>query len=262
MNAAPPTLDREGGVHKYSRAFKELVERCLVKDPSLRPTAAELLNTPFFKGAKKPSYLVGTILRDLPPLAKRLERRKQASLALHGTIDSWDFPTTLHFPSPTQSVFHRPRHDDHISIDERDEKKDVPDEQIGAPLEIIRDWSLSSMAGQDGVALQSVESPPTAHALSPSKPSLGDGYSDASSSPEWLFTNTSADGTSADSTPISILPPVSPDVPSSSPPSSGLWWRRIRRRSSSQGSKDAAPSRSTFINSVLLGGRGGREAMT
>jgi len=229
-----------------------------------RPTAAELLNTPFFKNAKKTSYLVGTILRDLPPLAKRLERRKQASLALHGTIDSWDFPTTLHFPSPTQSVFHRPRHDDREGIDERDEKRDVSDESTGgAPLEIIRNWSLSSTVGQDHVALESVELSPDTRALSPSKPPLGDGNSAESSSPEWLFANTSADGTSmTESTPISISRPVSPDVPASPPPSSSLWWRRIRRRSTSQSTKDAAPLRSTFINSVLLGGRGGREAMT
>jgi len=31
-----PTLDREGGVYKYSRAFKEIVDSCLVKDPSKR----------------------------------------------------------------------------------------------------------------------------------------------------------------------------------------------------------------------------------
>lgn len=32
----PPSLDREGGVYKYSRAFKEIVDSCLVKDPSKR----------------------------------------------------------------------------------------------------------------------------------------------------------------------------------------------------------------------------------
>jgi serine/threonine-protein kinase OSR1/STK39 len=42
VEAAPPTLDRQGGVHKYSRAFKETVERCLVKDPSLRFTLFKL----------------------------------------------------------------------------------------------------------------------------------------------------------------------------------------------------------------------------
>ena len=201
---------------------------------------------------------------DLPALAKRLERRKQASLALLGTTDSWDFPTTLRFPSPTQSVFHRPRLDNRISKDERDEEDGAPEERTGgAPLEVIRDWSRSSTAGQDRVALQSVGSQPTAHALSPSKPPLGDGSSAASSSPEWMFANTSADGTStAQSTPISILPPVALSVPASPRPSSGLWWRRIRRRSTSQSSKEDSPLRSTFINSVRLGGRGGREAIT
>jgi serine/threonine-protein kinase OSR1/STK39 len=36
IQEAPPTLDREGGTYKYSRAFKEMVDSCLVKDPSKR----------------------------------------------------------------------------------------------------------------------------------------------------------------------------------------------------------------------------------
>ncbi|KAJ6519459.1 kinase-like domain-containing protein [Mycena sanguinolenta] len=93
-----PTLDRDGGTHKYSRAFKELVDSCLVKDPSKRPTAEELLQSPFFKSSKKKSYLVGAILKDLPPLTQRQERRAARVATLHGTIDSWDFATTLNSP--------------------------------------------------------------------------------------------------------------------------------------------------------------------
>ncbi|KAG5648223.1 hypothetical protein DXG03_006180 [Asterophora parasitica] len=108
---APPTLDREGGTYKYSRAFKEMVERCLVKDPTkrnsradgytLRPTAQDLLQTPFFKAAKKKSYLVGAILKNLPPLTQRQERRiTMNSLTMH-SLDSWDFAsTTLHPGTP------------------------------------------------------------------------------------------------------------------------------------------------------------------
>lgn len=33
---AAPTLDREGGTHKYSRAFQEIVSMCLEKDPTKR----------------------------------------------------------------------------------------------------------------------------------------------------------------------------------------------------------------------------------
>ncbi|KAK0208447.1 kinase-like domain-containing protein [Desarmillaria ectypa] len=64
IQEAAPTLDRDGGTYKYSRAFQEMVESCLVKDPIQRPTAEQLLQTQFFKGAKKPSYLIATILSE------------------------------------------------------------------------------------------------------------------------------------------------------------------------------------------------------
>ncbi|KAL4069468.1 kinase-like domain-containing protein, partial [Scleroderma citrinum] len=92
VQGRPPTLDREGGVHRYSQAFKDVVDACLRKEPSKRPTSAELLQMPFFKGAKKKSYLVGVILAGLPPLAMRQERRKRPpSLMAQRTMDSWDF---------------------------------------------------------------------------------------------------------------------------------------------------------------------------
>lgn len=91
-----PTLDRDNGVHKYTRALKDIIDSCLVKDPSKRPTAEQLLQTPFFKNAKKKSYLVNTILKDLPPLAQRQERRATNRHQTMRSIDSWDFSTTVH----------------------------------------------------------------------------------------------------------------------------------------------------------------------
>jgi len=32
----PPTLDREGLKHKYSKVFKEMIDTCLQKDPTKR----------------------------------------------------------------------------------------------------------------------------------------------------------------------------------------------------------------------------------
>lgn len=32
----PPTLDREGIIHKYSKSFKEMIDSCLSKDPLKR----------------------------------------------------------------------------------------------------------------------------------------------------------------------------------------------------------------------------------
>ncbi|QRV87884.1 methionine aminopeptidase [Ceratobasidium sp. AG-Ba] len=95
LQEASPTIDRENGAHKYSKAFKEFVDSCLEKDPSKRPTAEELLELPFFKGAKKASYLVGTLLTGLPPLAHRQERRRAPSVhsSFHH-MESWDFNPT------------------------------------------------------------------------------------------------------------------------------------------------------------------------
>ncbi|KAF7437139.1 hypothetical protein PC9H_003975 [Pleurotus ostreatus] len=117
----PPTLDRDGGTFKYSRAFKEVIDSCLIKDPSKRPTAEQLLQTPFFKSAKKPSYLVAAILKALPPLTQRQERQAIASAQTHRTVESWDFATTIH--TPTTSVYRRRLQDDsdhshHLGSDE------------------------------------------------------------------------------------------------------------------------------------------------
>ncbi|CAE6418743.1 unnamed protein product [Rhizoctonia solani] len=91
-----PTLDRDNGTHKYSKAFKEFIDSCLAKDPSKRPTAQELLELPWIKGAKKPPYLVNTLLTGLPPLAHRQERRRAPSVnnSFHH-VESWNFNTTI-----------------------------------------------------------------------------------------------------------------------------------------------------------------------
>ncbi|KAI8983412.1 kinase-like protein [Trametes punicea] len=103
----PPKLERNAGPHRYSAAFAEIVALCLNKDAGKRPSAAELLQTNFFRNARKPSYLCSTILRGLPPLTQRQERRKQPSIHTHATMDSWDFSSSLP-ASPTTSVYSRP----------------------------------------------------------------------------------------------------------------------------------------------------------
>ncbi|KAF8655254.1 hypothetical protein AX16_003156 [Volvariella volvacea WC 439] len=56
--AKPPTL--EGN---FSPIFKDFVAQCLTKDPSARPSASELLQHRFIKGARKTSYLTELIER-------------------------------------------------------------------------------------------------------------------------------------------------------------------------------------------------------
>ena len=98
LNNDPPTLDRKGGAHRYSRAFAEVIALCLCKEPSARPSAAQLLALPFFCAtpARPRRHLVRTLLAGLPPLADRQERRRQPSIASHPSASSWDFSATAY----------------------------------------------------------------------------------------------------------------------------------------------------------------------
>ncbi|KAI0735517.1 hypothetical protein C8Q76DRAFT_792060 [Earliella scabrosa] len=61
----------------------------------------------FFRGARKPSYrLCSTILKGLPPLTQREERRKQPSILTHATMESWEFSISLP-ASPTTTACSR-----------------------------------------------------------------------------------------------------------------------------------------------------------
>jgi len=128
----PPRLDRHGSIYKYSRAFKEVVESCLVKDASQRPTAHDLLQTPFFKSSKKKSYLVDAILRDLPPLTSRQERRILNTPQTMQSLDSWDFASTA-FHLSSAGLPHRKLAGNHGSWEEADGVFDMEDGVINAP---------------------------------------------------------------------------------------------------------------------------------
>ncbi|POY73322.1 hypothetical protein BMF94_3657 [Rhodotorula taiwanensis] len=99
----PPELDREGGKYKYSKAMKSMIDSCLQKDPSPRPTAEKLLEHPFFRTAKKKSFLVTSLLADLPPLQDRQHRRRKMSSQEADSIGSWNFNPTLNSPLRTLS---------------------------------------------------------------------------------------------------------------------------------------------------------------
>jgi serine/threonine protein kinase len=91
LSNAPPTLDREGGKHKYSKAFKDMIDMCLQKDPSKRPSAEKLLLHPFFKQAKKRDYLVKSVLSSVLPLDKRPHRKIPQKHISFESTEQWDF---------------------------------------------------------------------------------------------------------------------------------------------------------------------------
>jgi hypothetical protein len=58
-------FDKVGWPHLLLQCFKEVVDACLCKDPSERPSAAELLNYRFFRMAREPEFLVEHFLAGL-----------------------------------------------------------------------------------------------------------------------------------------------------------------------------------------------------
>ncbi len=84
LSGNPPTLDKKQCARKYSRAFKDMIDCCLQRDPNRRPTARALLKHPFFKSAaKKPAYLQESVLNRVPSVDLR---DKSAQLKARGYV--------------------------------------------------------------------------------------------------------------------------------------------------------------------------------
>jgi serine/threonine-protein kinase OSR1/STK39 len=139
---------------------------------------------PFFKGAKRKSYLVGAILRmssyscmffcwpllrssdDLPPLTSRQERRRTSShRGIDNTVESWDFslsPTSsmtrhsrqaslgsagLGVASPTTSIF---RECDELEIAEEVAAVGDNDEEVsGGALDQVEEIQAEADTSED-----------------------------------------------------------------------------------------------------------------
>lgn len=65
----PPTLEtsaeRKDQYKAYGKSFRNVIKDCLQKDPTKRPTAAELLKYSFFRKSKDKAWLVHTLIENL-----------------------------------------------------------------------------------------------------------------------------------------------------------------------------------------------------
>ncbi|KAL0076820.1 kinase-like domain-containing protein [Phycomyces blakesleeanus] len=93
INKDPPTLNRDTTRHKYSKGFKEMIDSCLQKDPTKRPSAEKLLQHPFFKQAKKKDHLIKAVLAHVSPLEQRPHKKMPLKQISFQTTEQWDFDT-------------------------------------------------------------------------------------------------------------------------------------------------------------------------
>ncbi|KAJ6613445.1 STE/STE20/YSK protein kinase [Mycena sp. CBHHK59/15] len=85
--AKPPVLDGP-----FSAAFKDFVTQCLTKDPNARPTANELLQHRFIRGARKTSYLTELIERYQDYRARSPQKGHQV---FQPTVRAWETNGTM-----------------------------------------------------------------------------------------------------------------------------------------------------------------------
>ncbi|KAI8986477.1 kinase-like domain-containing protein [Pilobolus umbonatus] len=101
----PPTLSRETTKNKFSKVFKEMIDSCMNKDPTKRPSSEKLLQHPFFKQAKKPEWLTKNVIQDIPHIEqrplKKLPHKEVASIS----TDEWDFNEEKESRSPDINIF-------------------------------------------------------------------------------------------------------------------------------------------------------------
>jgi serine/threonine protein kinase len=76
LHSDPPTLDRSNAKKRFTKTFKDMIDSCLQKDHSKRPSAEKLLQNSFFKHSKKLQYLVDNVVKKIPPVLDRQHKGK------------------------------------------------------------------------------------------------------------------------------------------------------------------------------------------
>ncbi|KAI6189529.1 Non-specific serine/threonine protein kinase [Aphelenchoides bicaudatus] len=93
----PPSLEtsaeRKDQYKAYGKSFRHVIKDCLQKDPTKRPTAAELLKYSFFRKAKDKAWLVHSLIENLGnPQPSVSAPKKVASGKLKKDKDgNWEF---------------------------------------------------------------------------------------------------------------------------------------------------------------------------
>ncbi|KAJ4912051.1 Protein kinase superfamily protein [Raphanus sativus] len=212
LQNAPPGLDYERD-KRFSKAFKEMVGICLVKDPKKRPTSEKLLKHPFFKQARTPDYMAKAILNGLPPLGERYRniKSKEADLLMQNKseyeahlsqqeyirgISAWNF--NLEDLKNQAALI---SDDDNSHAEEPDCNRKQCERQDESTLSPERASSPETAPSQDN-ELNDIHDLESSFASFPSKPlqalkgcfDIGEEDEDNATTPDWKYANLMSPG--------------------------------------------------------------------
>lgn len=144
LQEEPPTCDIYNDPStKFSKHFHSMIEKCLRRDPSKRPSARRLLEHKFFKQAKDCAYVREQIVQHLAvrPRGQKQDIRTRlsaADAAAHRpvSVTSWVFDDTdLQQLKQASEQSHRLRASELSKAYHDDEDSDVPNSGgIGIPV--------------------------------------------------------------------------------------------------------------------------------
>ncbi|XP_051193023.1 uncharacterized protein [Lolium perenne] len=170
LQNAPPGLDYDRD-RRFSKAFKEMVAMCLVKDQTKRPTAEKLLKHSFFKSAKPPELTMKGILTDLPPLwdrVKALQLKDAAQLALKKMPSSEQEALSLSEYQRGVSAWHFDIEDlkAQASLIYDDEPSEIKENDASRTIDVEKDSYSRNPLGQSSSAIENYRSELTCTTIS------------------------------------------------------------------------------------------------
>ncbi|GAM19384.1 hypothetical protein SAMD00019534_025590 [Acytostelium subglobosum LB1] len=102
---SPPSLQDEVEKGVISQNYKDMVDKCLMKDTSRRPSASKLLEHKVFRQAKKYEYIVQHLISDLPPCEERY--RKSHSRSTSPTSSACSTPQNMSLSGSPKNLSQR-----------------------------------------------------------------------------------------------------------------------------------------------------------
>ncbi|EGG25249.1 putative protein serine/threonine kinase [Cavenderia fasciculata] len=170
-----PSLHEEVEKGIVSQNYKDMVDMCLQKDPTKRPSATKLLDKKVFKIAKKPDYIVHHLINGLAPCEERFRKS-------HGYISPPCSPANTSPPSsrsssPDPALVSTPKNR-RLSLEKPQLKKSSSDfglkeSDVKMPRASSHPSQLSDLENKDKVKLHNVV--PTAHTSSNTPPTPSGG---------------------------------------------------------------------------------------